>query len=110
MSEELLEKLYEMGLITTKKNLGECAGVIPDSFARRRLAVMLVRLNFCTRLTHAVNLIEQGQIRVGPRVVTDPAFHVTRSFEDQINWVDDSKIRKTIDKYNDKLDDFDLLS
>ena len=41
--------------------------------------------------------------------MTDPAFHVTRNMEDFITWVDSSKIRRTIAKYNDKLDDFDLL-
>ena len=46
---------------------------------------------------------------MGPSVVTDTAFLVTRSMEDFITWVDSSKIRKTIAKYNDKLDDFDLL-
>jgi len=34
---------------------------------------------------------------------------VTRQFEDYVTWVDSSKIKKTILKYNDQLDDFDLL-
>jgi len=29
--------------------------------------------------------------------------------EDYITWVDSSKIKKKIMKYNDKLDDYDLL-
>jgi U3 small nucleolar ribonucleoprotein protein IMP3 len=41
--------------------------------------------------------------------VTDPAFLVSRTFEDYVTWVDTSKIKRTIMKYNDKLDDFDLL-
>eukprot|EP00960_Hanusia_phi_P072877 767894-Hanusia_phi.AAC.5 len=45
----------------------------------------------------------------GPEVVTDPAFHVTRSMEDFITWVDSSKIRRKVMKYNDAVDDFDLL-
>ena len=48
-------------------------------------------------------------VLTGPEVVTDPAFHVTRSMEDFITWVDSSKIKRTVAKYNDKLDDFDLL-
>lgn len=51
----------------------------------------------------------QGHVRVGPQVVTDPAFLVTRSMEDFVTWVDSSKIKRTVMKYNDKLDDFDLL-
>lgn len=51
----------------------------------------------------------QGHVRVGPEVVTDPAFIVTRAFEDFVTWVDSSKIRRTVAKYNDKLDDYELL-
>ena len=32
-----------------------------------------------------------------------------RSLEDFVTWVDQSKIRRHIVKYNDKLDDYDLL-
>jgi U3 small nucleolar ribonucleoprotein protein IMP3 len=41
--------------------------------------------------------------------ITDPAFLVTRTFEDYVTWVDTSKIKRAIMRYNDKLDDFDLL-
>jgi U3 small nucleolar ribonucleoprotein protein IMP3 len=46
---------------------------------------------------------------VGPTVVTDPALTVPRNMEDYVTWVDQSKIRRTVQRYNDKLDDFDLL-
>lgn len=48
-------------------------------------------------------------MRVGTDLVTDPAYLVTRAMEDYVTWVDTSKIKKHIMKYNDKLDDFDLL-
>lgn len=48
-------------------------------------------------------------MRVGPEVVTDPAFLVTRSMEDYVTWVDSSKIRRAVMRYNDQLDDYDLL-
>ena len=48
-------------------------------------------------------------MRVGTDQVTDPAYLVTRTMEDYVTWVDTSKIKKHIMKYNDKLDDFDLL-
>ena len=80
----------------------------------------------------AVTLIEQGRIlfmlfhylifffyflffltlkdvRIGPTTVLDPAVLVTRPMEDFVTWVEGSKIRHTIAKYNDQLDDFDLL-
>jgi U3 small nucleolar ribonucleoprotein protein IMP3 len=34
-----------------------------------------------------------ADVRVGPDTVTDPAFLVTRNFEDLVTWVDGSKIR-----------------
>ena len=48
-------------------------------------------------------------MRVGTDLVTDPAYLVTRTMEDYVTWVETSKIKKHIMKYNDKLDDFDLL-
>lgn len=57
----------------------------------------------------AVTFIEQGQVRVGPNVVTDPAFLVSRNMEDFVTWVDGGKVRRTVEKYNDTLDDFDML-
>jgi U3 small nucleolar ribonucleoprotein protein IMP3 len=69
----------------------------------------MVRLKMSETIPAAVTFIEQGQVRVGPNVITDPAFLVSRSLEDFVTWVDQSKIRRTVHKYNDKLDDFDLL-
>lgn len=53
--------------------------------------------------------VQQGHIRVGTDVITDPAFLVTRQMEDFVQWSDTSKIRKKVLAYNDKLDDFDFL-
>ena len=90
---------------------------------RRRLPVVLKQLKFAESVKEAVTFIEQGRnyfyinrnfkiildIRVGTDVVNDPALLVTRPMEDYITWVDSSKIKKKIMKYNDKLDDYDLL-
>ena len=51
----------------------------------------------------------QGHIRVGPDVITDPAFLVTRAMEDFVTWVTGSKIRRTIARYNNQLDDYELM-
>lgn len=52
----------------------------------------------------------QGHVRVGTETITDPAFHVTRSMEDFVTWVNTSKIKRAIMNYNDQLDDYDLLN
>ena len=109
MTDQLLTKLYDMGLIDTKKSLQKAQDITASALCRRRLPVIMVRLKMAETLKVAVTFVEQGQIRVGPHVVTDPAFLVTRNMEDYVTWVDTSKVRRAVHKYNDKLDDFDLL-
>merc|ERR1712178_24493 len=108
MTDALLDKLYSLGMIQHKR-LVACDKIAASTLCRRRLPVVLVRLKFAETMKEAVSLVEQGHIRVGPDTVTDPTFLVGRSMEDYITWVDTSKIKRTIMKYNDKLDDFDLL-
>eukprot|EP00638_Chattonella_subsalsa_P012996 CAMPEP_0117780384 /NCGR_PEP_ID=MMETSP0948-20121206/2195_1 /TAXON_ID=44440 /ORGANISM="Chattonella subsalsa, Strain CCMP2191" /LENGTH=183 /DNA_ID=CAMNT_0005608167 /DNA_START=38 /DNA_END=589 /DNA_ORIENTATION=+ len=109
MTDQMLEKLYNLGIINTKKNLQLAEKANVSAFCRRRLPVVMVRLKMAETLKEAITFIEHGHVRVGPNVVTDPAFMVTRSMEDFLTWVDTSKIKRTIMKYNDKLDDYDLL-
>lgn len=110
LTEALLGKLYACGAIPTRKSLALCDKLSTASFCRRRLAVVLVRLKMSETLREAATFIEQGHVRVGPETVTDPAFLVTRNLEDHVTWVDTSKIKRKVMKYNDKLDDFDLLN
>ncbi|KAM4640906.1 U3 small nucleolar ribonucleoprotein IMP3 isoform 1-T1 [Discoglossus pictus] len=105
---KLLEKLYSMGLIPTKQSLQLCQNVSASSFCRRRLPTMVVKLRMAQNLKTAITFIEQGHIRVGPEVITDPAFLVSRNMEDFITWVDSSKIKKHVMEYNEERDDFDL--
>lgn len=109
MTDQLLTKLYDLGLIPQKTSLKQAEDLTTASICRRRLPVIMVRLKMAETMKTAVTFVEQGQVRVGPHVVTDPAFLVTKSLEDYVTWVDTSKVRRTVQKYNDKLDDFDLL-
>ena len=148
LTEQLLTKLKDIGMIDTDKSLQKADGVTVSAICRRRLPVIMVRLKMAETLKAAITWIEQGQVRVGPNgtlmgtmhrlrnayqlllfrkfvihllsissrvsfcgcsVVTDPSFLVTKSMEDYVTWVDQSKIRRSVQKYNDKLDDFDLL-
>mmetsp|Transcript_20229 Transcript_20229/g.20339 ORF Transcript_20229/g.20339 Transcript_20229/m.20339 type:complete len:184 (-) Transcript_20229:84-635(-) len=109
LADQLLQKIFNMGICDNTSSLSALEKVSVSSFCRRRLPVVMVRLKMSERLKEAVTFIEQGQIRVGPNIVTDPAFLVTRTMEDYVTWVDSSKIKRTIMRYNDKIDDFDLL-
>lgn len=105
----MLQKLYNMGVINQTNNLTVAEHISVSAFCRRRLPVVMVRAKMSETIKEAVTLIEQGHVRVGPNVVTDPAFLVTRTFEDYVTWVDSSKIKRIIMQYNDRVDDFDLL-
>jgi U3 small nucleolar ribonucleoprotein protein IMP3 len=109
MTDQLLTKLYNIGLIDKASSLQKAEDLTVTRFCRRRLPVLLVRLKMAATMKVAIAYIEQGQVRVGPDVVTDPAFLVNRNVEDYITWTDTSKIRRTVQTYNNKLDDFDLL-
>lgn len=109
MTDQLLGKLAEMGIITVDDSLSQAAKVSVSAFCRRRLAVILVKNKMAQSVKQASRYIQHGHIRIGPSTVTDPAFLVTRKMEDFVTWSNSSKIRRIISKYNDELDDYDLL-
>ena len=108
-TEALLAKLFAMALVPSGASLAACEHIPASAFCRRRLPVVLVRLKMAQTLRDATAKIESGAVRVGPEVVIDPAFLVTRSLEDFVTWVDTSHVKRIVATYNDQLDDFDLL-
>ncbi|EMD41156.1 hypothetical protein CERSUDRAFT_80790 [Gelatoporia subvermispora B] len=110
MEAQLLAKLYDMGVLNAAAKLSDVENKLTvAAFARRRLAVVCCVMKMAETVSAAVKFIEQGHVRVGPDTITDPAFLVTRHMEDFVTWVDTSKLKRTIMRYNDELDDFDLL-
>ena len=67
-----------MGLIPTKWSLELVEKVTASAFCRRRLPVVMVRSKMADSIRLATQFVEQGHVRVGPEVVKDPAFLVTR--------------------------------
>jgi len=108
MTDILLDKLHSLGVLQTKRLLA-CDKIAASTLCRRRLPVVLIRLKFAETMKEATTLVEQGHIRIGPHSVTDPSYLVSRMSEDYITWVDTSRIKRTIMRYNDQLDDYDLL-
>ncbi|XP_014675107.1 PREDICTED: U3 small nucleolar ribonucleoprotein protein IMP3-like isoform X3 [Priapulus caudatus] len=107
---QLLDKLYTMGLIPTKKSLSLADRITASTFCRRRLPVAMVRNHMAESCKMASQFVEQGHVRVGPEVIMDPAFLVTRNLEDFITWTDTSAIKKHVMEYNDIRDDYDMMS
>eukprot|EP00435_Cladocopium_sp_Y103_P010843 s1873_g2.t2 len=70
--------------------------------------VVIVRMKFADGLSKAISYIKQGEIRIGPDVVTNPALHITRDMEDlrdlglafdHITWAEGSKMRRHIKEF-----------
>ncbi|EJU06142.1 alpha-L RNA-binding motif-containing protein [Dacryopinax primogenitus] len=110
MEGQILSKLYDMGVLNQKAKMSDVENALTvAAFCRRRLAVVCCRLKMAETVKTAAKYIEQGHVRVGPETITDPAYMVTRQNEDFVTWVTTSKVKRTIMKYNDELDDYDLL-
>jgi len=56
--EQLLDKLYNMGIITTKDNILACEKIPASSFCRRRLPIVLCKLKFAQTPKEACTYIE----------------------------------------------------
>ena len=106
----LLEKLYDMGLLESKLQLSEIENNLTVSaFCRRRISVIMADIKMAQSIEVAVKFVEQGHVRIGPSVIRNPGYLVPRSMEPYLTWVDSSTIKRKIMKYNDQLDDYDLL-
>lgn len=110
----MLEKLHQIGILKQTRQQGAGLSSVEkdatvSAFCRRRLGIIMVRSGMVEHVSTAHKLIEQGHVRVGTDVVTDPAFLINRGMEDFVTWVDSSKIKRHVLQYREKLDDFDLL-
>jgi U3 small nucleolar ribonucleoprotein protein IMP3 len=114
MEEIVLEKLWQMGVLKQSRSQGAGLSsvekdVTVSAICRRRLGIIMVRSGMVQHVSTAHKFVEQGHVRVGTEVVTDPAFLVSRGMEDFVTWVDGSKVQRQVLKYREKLDDFELL-
>eukprot|EP00923_Selenidium_pygospionis_P049292 GHVN01084937.1.p1 GENE.GHVN01084937.1~~GHVN01084937.1.p1 ORF type:complete len:101 (+),score=20.12 GHVN01084937.1:222-524(+) len=98
-----------MGVIRKKTTLEDVEELAVARFCRRRLATVLKEKQFCQRIRDAVELAEQGHVRIGPTVVNNPALHVTPDMEDHLNWAEGSKVMRHVKTFNEDVDDYDLL-
>lgn len=107
--EMLLEKLAQMGIFGIKRpKVSDLEKISVAAFCRRRLPVVMARLHMVPNVQDATKMVEQGHVRIGPQLVTDPALLVTTDMEDFLTWVDGSKIKRKIAEYHNKVDDYEL--
>lgn len=110
----LLEKLHAIGILKQSRSQGGGLSAVEkdvtvSAFARRRLPIVMVRNGMVEHVKAAVQLVEAGHVRVGTDVVTDPAFLVSRNVEDWITWTEGSKVKRTVARYREREDDYELL-
>jgi U3 small nucleolar ribonucleoprotein protein IMP3 len=110
----LLEKLWHMGILKRSREQGAGLSsvekdVTVSAFCRRRLGVLMVRSGMVENVSTAHKFVEQGHVRVGTEVVTDPALLVSRGREDFVTWTEGSKIARGVRRYREREDDFELL-
>ncbi|KAL0228786.1 hypothetical protein GEMRC1_013406 [Eukaryota sp. GEM-RC1] len=106
----LLTKLYSMGVINHTQSLLVAKNLTASAFCRRRLPIIIVKLKMADSPRSATQMIEQGHIRVGTETIMDPAYLVPRHLEDFVTWVDSSKYRQHIAKYQNQYDDYEFTS
>jgi len=107
-TEEILSKLYKLGLINNKTSLKELDEITVSKFCRRRLSVILFRNKYVESIKEGITFIEQGQVLIGTETILNPALIISREMEDHISWAYNSKIKRKIDVYNDTVDDYDI--
>ncbi|WUR02808.1 U3 small nucleolar ribonucleoprotein IMP3 [Vairimorpha necatrix] len=105
ISSKLVNRLYDLGLINTKK-LKDCTKIKVSDFCERRLPMLMKKNKMMPNFTDASRFVEHGHVRLGHKVVSETSIIISRAMEDFINWVDSSKIKKKIDEYNEERDDY----
>ncbi|EGT41660.1 hypothetical protein CAEBREN_06056 [Caenorhabditis brenneri] len=70
-TEDVLSKFYNAGLVPTADTLERIGKVTGASFARRRLPVVMRNTGMVDSVKTASDLVEQGHVRIGTKIVTD---------------------------------------
>ncbi|KAI6181484.1 Exocyst complex component Sec8 [Aphelenchoides besseyi] len=89
---QLLGKCYDIGLIPTADTLERLDRISASSFCRRRLPTLMKKTGMIGSIRQATQMVEQGHVRVGQELITDPAYLVTRDQSDFVTWAPGSKI------------------
>jgi len=106
VTDQMLKKLYDMGLIQERLGLAEIDKLGVENFCKRRLSAVLVKMRMAGNHKLASEMIEHGHVRVGVTQVRDPAFLVPRALEPFVTWVDSSKIKKHVENFASQGEDY----
>jgi U3 small nucleolar ribonucleoprotein protein IMP3 len=107
ITQQLVDKLFDMGLIQEKLGLAEVDKIGVEAFCKRRLPTVMRDAKMASNCRLAAEMVEHGHVRVGTAQVRDPAFLVPRSLADFVTWMPGSKIKTHVDTFNAERDDFE---
>jgi len=107
--EQLEEEFEKRGEETDAKSRRQPFRVSVSSFCKRRLSYIMKKKKYCESVKLATMYIVHGHVRIGPELITDPAFVVTKSMEDFITWTGGA-IKTKIADFSGERDDYDLLN
>jgi U3 small nucleolar ribonucleoprotein protein IMP3 len=114
MESLLLERLWRMGVLKLSREQGGALSSIEkdvtvSALCRRRLGVLMVRIGMVENVSTAHKFIVQGHVRVGTEMVSDPAYLVPRGREEFVTWGEGSKVKRRVEGYKGREDDYELL-
>lgn len=107
ITDQIVGKLFDMGLIHERMGLAEVDKVGVEAFCKRRLPALMTKLNMAPNCKMASAYVHHGHVRVGTTQVRDPAFLVPREMDDYVTWMQGSKIKGHVDRFNAAKDDFE---
>ncbi|KCZ77023.1 hypothetical protein H311_01973 [Anncaliia algerae PRA109] len=108
VGKELINVCHSIGFIKEKK-LVDCSKITVSDICNRRLSVLLKKLKMVENIKDASIFTEHGHVKVGHRIINKPGQLISTIMEGFIRWCDDSKIKKTIDEFNNTNDNLDDL-
>lgn len=96
----LLRRLQRYGILETSKNkLDYVLSLTVEDFLNRRLQTIVKQKNLASSIHQARCMIEQGHIRVGDQIVTNPGFMVRLSQEQNVDLVATSTLNENSGKH-----------
>jgi len=105
VEKKLLGLLFEIGIIGEKK-MSICTKITVSDICKRRLPMVMAHRKMAPSYTDADRLVQQGHVRLGPRLMNSTNTLISKSMEEFVAWVDNSKIKKQIDEFNCEYDDY----
>jgi len=93
LTDALVDKLYALGLVPTKRLLA-CVKLPASAFCRRRLPVVMVKLRLAETVKEAAELVEQ--VRSNPPAAADTGYRhrITRTQQHRPSTPDDASRRQ----------------